>query len=78
MRRAQVLALALVVLAGCDQRALQVTGCAVADEKLSAAFRNPAKTRAYLGRLSERLKDGDGAAVREAADIIDRIGQCLE
>jgi len=79
MRKAALLVGAVLFLGSCDKgRAVKITSCALTDGKLSVAFRSPTKAKAYLGTLAERLKAGEGAAVDEAADIIDRVSACLD
>ncbi len=73
---------ALVGILSCDlpasvSPAVEVAACAYADERLSVAFRDPARARRYLLELRTRLKGKDGEAVREAADLIARLVDCL-
>jgi len=79
MRKAALLLALCASLSACDKgRALAVTGCALADGKLSMAVKSPAKAKAYLERLGERLKEGDESAVDEAADLVKRVSRCIE
>jgi len=84
MRNARALFLAWLVgsamlLSSCDKgRAVRVTSCALTDGKLSAAFRSPAKAKAYLTRLAERLKAGERQAIDDAAELIERVNACLD
>ena len=79
MRRAALLAALCVSLGACDKgRALAVTSCALSDGKLSVAFRNPGKAKAYLLRLGERLKEREDAAILEAVDLVERVARCTE
>lgn len=67
---------------GCDipptvSPALEMTSCALTDERLSVAFKDPARARAYLRKLKRHLKDKDPEAIKEAADLIARFVECL-
>lgn len=76
---ATMLAIASLVGFGiaCDQQAIQVTNCALADGKLSVAFRDPARAKEYMTDLGVRLKAKDAQAIEEAADLVSRIVECL-
>lgn len=80
MRRA---ALMLALLPGCaglqggGLKAVEAAACAVEDERLSVAFTDPAKAKAGLKALGERLKDRDEDAIREAADLIAALVGCI-
>ena len=66
-----------LTVAACDQQVVQVTQCALSDGKLSIAFKDPALAKEYMTDLGRRLKEKDGQAIDEAADLVARIVECL-
>ncbi len=85
MRRVVVMA-AMGTLMACDAqgttlKAVEASACLVEDETLSVAFKNPAKARAWLQGLSERLKSDEDAvrdaAVEDAAMLTSKLLECV-
>jgi hypothetical protein len=69
--------LAALLISSCDQKAAKAVSCAIADEKLSVAFTDPARARDYLTRLADRLKTGEPKAAGEAAELVATSVECL-
>lgn len=66
------------LLAGCEpQPAARVVGCAISDEKLSVAFTDPKRAKAYLEGLGARLKANEPGSIAEAAELAESIAACL-
>lgn len=66
------------LLASCDQaKALELGACATGDDKLSIALKDPKRAKAYLEELGERLEAKDPEAVKESADLVARILECV-
>jgi hypothetical protein len=77
MKRFAPSILLIPLLFSCDQKAAKAVSCAVADEKLSVAFTDPARARDYLTRLADRLESGEPKAAGEAAELVATIVECL-
>ena len=78
MKRTLLLALiCLPLLSSCDQKTIDIVRCAIRDETLSVAFRDPQRAREYLRELGKRLQDRDPEAVREAGDLVASLVGCL-
>lgn len=81
MRRAAVIL--ILTLPGCaglqgsGLKAVEAAACAVEDERLSVAFTDPAKAKAGLKALGERLKAGEPEAIQEAADLLAALVGCI-
>jgi len=63
----------------CDHgRAIDVTTCAVKDDKLSVALTDPRRAVAYMTDLSKRLEAKEAQAVADAVDLLQRAIKCVE
>lgn len=71
-------AVVMFVSMSCDAVPVPVVGCALQDEKLSIAFKDPVRARAYLKKLGERLKNGEPDAIREAGELTASVAECLK
>lgn len=60
----------------CDPIPAPVT-CALQDETLSIAFKDPRRARAYLESLAKRLEKGEPEAIREAGNLVADVAGCL-
>ncbi len=70
--------LLLLVLGACDLgQASEVVGCSIEDEKLSVMFTEPKKAKRYLKDLGLGLKAKDPDSIKEAADLLARVAECL-
>ena len=80
MNANRILLALLLTLTACDRGsgAVEIIGCAIEDEKLSVAFRDPVKAKAYLDLLGKRLKEQEAGAITEAADLVERVSACLK
>lgn len=84
MKRAALIAILIITacdLQGSTLKAVEASACLVEDETLSVAFKDPAKARAWLGRLAERLDaDEDNVrdgAVDDAAMLAKKLMECV-
>ena len=56
---------------------LDIILCAAQDEKLSLPVQDVAAAEAYLKALLEAIERGDPDAIREGADLLARVQECL-
>jgi hypothetical protein len=74
---------ALMGLSGCagfqehGLKAVEAATCVIEDEKLSVAFTDPAKARAYLEGLKGRIKAREPEAFEEAAELVAALAACV-
>lgn len=90
---AVALGMFLILMSGCAtlSKSLEISSCAVADEKLSIGLTAPDKAVSWLKETSDQLKEtakriadgekpteADEKALLDAVDVYDRIRGCIE
>jgi len=76
---AAVLSLSSCALLGGNTAApLDLVACAAQDERLSVAITDPETAIAYVKKLELELRRAEPEAVRDAADLLARVLECLE
>ena len=71
-------ALILCGLASCDYQGVKIISCALSDEKLAVAIKDPLAAKTYLKALQGRLKGADPKAIEEAGDLAERLAECIQ
>jgi len=64
---------------GCEPgKVLEVTSCALKDERLSVTFSSPERARAQLKHLGKGLEEGDPDAIEETGRLLSSLARCLQ
>lgn len=67
-----------LLLPACEKGAvIDLVTCVAGHDRLSIAFKDPARAKAYLKRLGQRLGSNEPEATKDAADLVAAVQGCI-